>query len=175
MRVAPTAPTAHADDFSAIIADIQAEETAAATAFTTEATYGDTPAGLTQLFIGLDDDPLGVPNDLEVGTVDALTGATVIPASDFEISFATPASLTAAVTEANTFYVAGNTLATTILSFPSTDYADTALDNALSTIDQWILPTRFSSSPIWHTRSSQSWPAIRGRRWPRRTVAPGRR
>ena len=23
---------------------------------------------------------------------------------------------------------------------PSTDYADTALDNALSTIDQWILP-----------------------------------
>jgi hypothetical protein len=94
MMSAATAPTAHADDFSAIIADIQAEETAAATAFTTEATYGDTPAGLTQLFIGLDDDLLGVPNDLEVGTVDALTGATVIPASDFEISFATPASLT---------------------------------------------------------------------------------
>jgi hypothetical protein len=44
------------------------------------------------------------------------------------------------VTEANTFYVEGNTLATTILSLPSTDYADTALDNALSTIDQWILP-----------------------------------
>lgn len=140
MMSAATAPTAHADDFSAIIADIQAEETAAATAFTTEATYGDTPTGLTQLFIGLDDDLLGVPNDLEVGTVDALTGATVIPASDFEISFATPASLTAAVTEANTFYVEGNTLATTILSLPSTDYADTALDNALSTIDQWILP-----------------------------------
>jgi hypothetical protein len=140
MMSAATAPTAHADDFSAIIADIQAEETAPATAFTTEATYGDTPAGLTQLFIGLDDDLLGVPNDLEVGTVDALTGATVIPASDFEISFATPASLTAAVTEANTFYVEGNTLATTILSLPSTDYAETALDNALSTIDQWILP-----------------------------------
>jgi hypothetical protein len=44
------------------------------------------------------------------------------------------------VTEANSFYVEGNTLATTILSLPSTDYADTALDNALSTIDQWILP-----------------------------------
>jgi hypothetical protein len=51
-----------------------------------------------------------------------------------------PASLTAAVTEANTFYTEGNTLATEIASLPSTDYADTALDNALSTIDQWILP-----------------------------------
>ncbi len=69
-----------------------------------------------------------------------LTNATVIPASDFEFSFATPASLTAAVTEANTFYTEGNTLATEIASLPSTDYADTALDNALSTIDQWILP-----------------------------------
>jgi hypothetical protein len=140
---AATLPTAHADDFSAVIADIQAEETAAATALataSTDFTNGDTADGLTQLFIGLDDDLLGVPNDLEVGTVDVLTGATVIPASDFEISFATPASLTDAVTEANTFYTEGNTLATTILSLPSTDYADTALDNALSTIDQWILP-----------------------------------
>jgi hypothetical protein len=49
-------------------------------------------------------------------------------------------SLTASVTEANTFYTEGNTLATEIASLPSTDYADTALDNALSTIDQWILP-----------------------------------
>lgn len=81
-----------------------------------------------------------LPNTLEVGTVDVLTNATVIPASDFEFSFATPASLTAAVTEANTFYTEGNTLATEIASLPSTDYADTALDNALSTIDQWILP-----------------------------------
>ena len=74
----------HADDFNGVIADIQAEETAAATAFTTSSTdfaNGDTPGGLTQLFIGLDDDLIGVPNDLEVGTVDVLTGATVIPAT----------------------------------------------------------------------------------------------
>jgi hypothetical protein len=140
MMSAATAPTAHADDYSAIIADIQAEETAAATAFTTASTDGDSSAGLTQLFIGLDDDLLGVPNDLHVGIVDALTGATVIPASDFEISFATPASLAASVTEANTCYVEGNTLATEIASLTSNDYAAIALDNALSTIDQWILP-----------------------------------
>ena len=83
MMSAATAPTAHADDYSAIIADIQAEETAAATALATASTdfgNGDSPDGLTQLFIGLDDDLVGVPNDLEVGTVDVLTGATVIPA-----------------------------------------------------------------------------------------------
>jgi hypothetical protein len=44
------------------------------------------------------------------------------------------------VTEANTCYVEGNNLATTILSLPSTDYGLIALDNGLSTIDQWILP-----------------------------------
>jgi hypothetical protein len=56
---ATTAPTAHADDSSAIIADIQAEEADATTAFTASSAdfaNGDTPDGLTQLFIGLDDD-----------------------------------------------------------------------------------------------------------------------
>ncbi|HEY2449719.1 MAG TPA: hypothetical protein VGI49_13030, partial [Mycobacterium sp.] len=101
---------------------------------------GDTPDGLTQLFIGLDDDLIGVPNDLEVGTVDVLTGATVIPASDFEFDFATPATLAGSVTEANPYYADGVALDTTIAALPSTDYADTALENALSTIDQWILP-----------------------------------
>jgi hypothetical protein len=115
MTLAATAPTARADDSSAIIADIQAEEADATSAFTAASTdfaNGDTPDGLTQLFIGLDDDVLGVPNLLEVGEVDAATGVTVIPASDFEFSFATPATLAASVTEANTFYTEGNTLAT---------------------------------------------------------------
>jgi hypothetical protein len=82
-----------------------------------------------------------------VGTVDALTGATVIPASDFNFShlydspsFTTPTTLAGATTEAQAFSTEGNTLATTIEGLPSTDYAVTALDNALSTADQWILP-----------------------------------
>jgi hypothetical protein len=143
MMSATNAPAAHADDYSAVIADIQAEEGAAATAFATSSTdfaNGDEPDGLTQLFIGLDDDVLGVPNLLEVGDVDVLTGTTVIPASDFEFSFATPATLAASVTEAQTFYTEGNALATTIASLPSTDYSLIDLDNALSTIDQFILP-----------------------------------
>jgi hypothetical protein len=128
---------------SAVIADVQAEETAAATALATgsaDLSNGEEAAGLTQLFIGLDDDLLGVPEDLEVGTTDVLTGTTVIPASDFEISFATPTSISGAVTEANNFYTGGVNLATTIAGLPSSDHALIALDNALSTIDQWILP-----------------------------------
>lgn len=137
------APVAHADDFSTILADITATEAAATTALTTALTDlagGNTADGLTQLFIGLDDDLLGVPNELQVGSLDLLQGVPVIPASDFEISFATPASFAASVTEATTFYNEGVTLATTLLNLPVTDYADSALDNALSTIDQWILP-----------------------------------
>jgi hypothetical protein len=140
---AATAPTARADDFSEIIADIQAEETAATTAFATASTDfadNDPGDGLTQLFIGLDDDLVGVPNDLRVGTTDALTNATVIPAKDFEFTFANPVTFTAAVTEAQHFYTEGNNLATTITNLPATDYADTALDNALSTFYQWIVP-----------------------------------
>jgi hypothetical protein len=75
-----------------------------------------------------------------VGSVDLLQGVSVIPASDFEFSFATPASFAASVTEANTFYTEGVTLAITILGLPTADFVDTALDNALSAIDQFILP-----------------------------------
>jgi hypothetical protein len=140
---ATSAPVAHADDFSTILADITATETAATAALMTASTDlagGDTADGLTQLFIGLDDDLLGIPNELQVGSIDLLQGLPVIPASDFEISFATPASFAASVTEATTFYNEGVTLATTLVNLPVTDYADSALDNALSTIDQWILP-----------------------------------
>jgi hypothetical protein len=142
MMSAATAPTARADAYSDIIADIQAEEADAHTAFanaSTDFANNDEAAGLTQLYIGLDDDLLGVPDDLHVGLVDALTNTPVIPASDFEFSFATPASDAAAVTEAQTFYTEGVTLATDITKLPTTDYGLIALDNALSSFDQWVL------------------------------------
>lgn len=149
MMSAATAPTAHADNpYSDIIADIQAEEAAANTAFanaSADFADKDEAAGLTQLYIGLDDDLLGVPDDLHVGLVDALTNTPVIPASDFEFSFATPASFSAAVTEAQTFYTEGVTLATDITKLPTTDYGLIALDNALSSFDQWVLPDQIET------------------------------
>jgi hypothetical protein len=149
MLSAATPPTARADDpLTDISNDVQAELGYAQTAFSQAATdFGDgnTTEGLAQLFVGTDDDLVGVPDILGVGTVDALTGETVIPASDFNFShtfptFTNTTTLATATTEAQALYNEGNTLATTIAGLPTTDYADTALDNALSTADQWILP-----------------------------------
>ncbi|MGB6205910.1 hypothetical protein [Mycobacterium sp.] len=143
MMSAATAPTAHADDFSTILADVQGTEAIAASAFTAASTdfgNGDSADGLTQLFVGLDDDLVGVPDELQVGLIDAATGSTLFPANSFDFTFATPATFAAAVTEAQNFYTEGSTLATTIAGLPANDFADAALDNALSTFYQWILP-----------------------------------
>jgi hypothetical protein len=143
MISAATAPTARADDFSTILADIQTTEADAATAFTAASTdfaTNNPAAGVTQLFIGLDDDFVGVPDELQVGLVDASTNSTLFPANSFDFTFATPANLAAAETEGTNFFNEGNTLATTIAGLSPTDYSDTALDNALSTVYQWVFP-----------------------------------
>jgi hypothetical protein len=143
MMSAAVAPTARADDTAGILADITAEEGYAATAFTNAATdfgTGDSTDGLTQLFIGLDDDTVGVPDILQVGEVDELTNSTLFPANSFDFTFTAPASVAAATTEANTIYQEGVTLATTIAGLPSSDFSTIALDNALSTWDQFIAP-----------------------------------
>jgi hypothetical protein len=156
MLAAATPPTARADDpLTDISNDIEAELGYGQTAFSNAATDfgdGDTTDGLAQLFVGTDDDLVGVPDILGVGAVDALTGTTVIPASDFNFSdlydsptFTLPTSLATATTEAQAFSTEGSTLTTTIEGLPSTDYAATALDNAISTADQWIVPEQILS------------------------------
>jgi hypothetical protein len=140
---AASAPTAHADDFSTLLADIQGTEGIAATAFATAATdfsSGNEAAGLTNLFIGLDDSTVGVPDELQVGLVDLSTSSPLFASNSFDFTFPTPASFTAAVTEAQTFWTLGNNLATTIGTLPNNDFSDAALDNALSTFDQWVAP-----------------------------------
>ncbi|HXY66394.1 MAG TPA: hypothetical protein VEI45_19055 [Mycobacterium sp.] len=144
MLSAATPPTARADDpLTDITNDVQAELGYAQTAFSQAATdfsSNDPTDGLDQLFVGTDDDVVGVPDILQVGTVDALTGAPVIGDKVFEFSFKTPTTLANATTEAQTWYTDGSNLVTTITNLSPTDYADNALDNALSTADQWILP-----------------------------------
>jgi hypothetical protein len=142
---AATSPRARADDFSTILADITATEAAAQADFTTAVQdfaagpSGDA-AGLTALLEGMDDDLIGVPDELKVGLVDVSTNSTLFPSNSFDFSFATPATFTAAVTEAQSFWTAGNALATLIGTLPNNDFADTALDNALSEFDQWVAP-----------------------------------
>ena len=104
-------------------------------------------AGLTQLFIGLDDDLIGIPNFLEVALTDELQGVAVVSPTDFEIGsdmpfdFSAPTSVAESLTEANTIYTEGaTTLISMINALPTTDFADAALFNAQSIVDEFILP-----------------------------------
>ena len=148
MISAAVAPTARADAFSDILADITAEEGYANTAFANAATDfadHDEAAGLTQLYTGLDDDLIGVSDDLRVGLTDALTNTTVIPENEFEFSFPTPATEAGAITEAQTYYADGVALDSAITALPTGDYSGVALDNALASFDQWILPDQIEA------------------------------
>jgi hypothetical protein len=89
-------------------------------------------------------------NILDVGTVGVLTDTTVpnALASDFEptatggfeFDFATPTTVAESVTEAQGYYADGTALATTTEGLGSTDYGLIEFDNAVSAIDQLILP-----------------------------------
>ena len=155
---AATPPTARADPFTDITNDVQDELGYAQTAFSTASAdfaAGETNPGLAWLFIGTDDDLVGVPNILGVGTTDAFTGATIPAnlASDFNFSHLYdspvvdfPTSI-AALTgpDAQYFENDGSALETDILALSPTDYADTALENALSTADEYIVPSEILS------------------------------
>ena len=166
MLSAATPPTARADDLTVITDDVQAELGYAQDAFSLAATdFGlgtnaGWAGGLAELFIGTDDDLVGVPDILGVGTTDALTDVTVIPASDFDfadlpksppallptIAFPTTIpTLAVATTDAQSFETLGSTLETDILALSPTDYADTALDNALSIADEYVVPSEILS------------------------------
>jgi hypothetical protein len=146
MISAAVAPTARADDFSDILADIQAEQAAAQADFSAASTdfasgTAGVPAGLTALFEGVDDDTFGVADDLHVGLLDSLYNVPVIPAKTFEFSFATPANFTAAVTEATTVYNTSMTdMTTQATDFSMGDYTDGAVYQDLGALDFATIP-----------------------------------
>ncbi|UMB67714.1 hypothetical protein [Mycobacterium paraterrae] len=146
--VATNSPVAHADSITDGVAAIEAAaNTAYSTALTDLGNPATEAAGLTQLFIAVDDDLFGIPSFYETALTDQLQGVAIIPPTDFEIGsglpfdFSAPTSLAQSVTEANTIYVEGaTTLVNLINSLPATDLADATLYNAQSLIDQFILP-----------------------------------
>ena len=83
MMSAATAPTARADDFTDIVNGVEAELAYGQAAFTTAFTdFGssDVTDGLQALVNGSYDDLVGAPDSLYIGTVEALTNETVVPA-----------------------------------------------------------------------------------------------
>jgi hypothetical protein len=146
MISAASAPTARADDSSEILANIQADEAAAAADFSTASAdfakgSADIPAGLTALFEGVDDDTFGVAYNLDTGTLDSLYNVPVAPASTFEFTFATPANFNAAITEATTIQTTGNTdMTTAATDFAAGDYTDGEVANDLGSINFLVIP-----------------------------------
>jgi hypothetical protein len=145
MMSAATAATARADDFTEIINAVEGDLSTGQTAFTDAlADFGsssEVPLGLTYFFDGVDDDFWGAPSNLEVGTVEALTGAPIT--SNFSVGLPEPTSLSDAVTIAEAQFSAGEvefTDAATALS--SGDYADAALDNDLGSLLAFDVPAQ---------------------------------
>jgi hypothetical protein len=146
MISAASAPTARADDFSEILANIQADEAAAQADFSVASAdfakgTADLPAGLTAWFEGVDDDTFGVAYNLDTGSLDSLFNVPVVPATTFEFSFATPANFNAAITEATAIQTLGNTdMTTAATDFSAGDYTDGEVFNDLGAINFLTIP-----------------------------------
>jgi len=132
MMSAATAPTARADAYSDIVADVEADFAYGQTAFGQAATdFGssDVTDGLQALLNGTNDYLVSVPDDLYIGTVDALTNEPVTPAIDFDNS--APANFSDAVSFAQADLVTGEQFFNTAAAaFSAADYADAAYDGA---------------------------------------------
>jgi hypothetical protein len=113
-----SAPTAHADDMSEILANVTAEEGYASAAFQLAesdfSTGGESGIanGLTEYFVGLDDETAGIADQIHTGLIDALYQQPVGPADTFEFSITTP-TIADYVTEAQNYYNTGMTDLTT--------------------------------------------------------------
>jgi hypothetical protein len=102
-----TAPTARADAFSDIIASIDGDYALGQTDFTTASTYlgSNLPVGLALLLDGVNEDSVAAPDNLLVGTVEALTNEPI--ATDLSLSLPVPTDFADAVTEAQAIISSG--------------------------------------------------------------------
>jgi hypothetical protein len=129
MLSAATAPTARADDFSDIISAVdgdfaagQADFTAAISDFGSNNLSG----GLIELLDGADDDLLSAPNNLLVGSLEALTNESVT--GDEPVGLLQPASFSDALTTAESLVSTGELYFTNAATeFGAGEYGEGAL------------------------------------------------
>jgi len=151
MMSTATAPTARADDFSTIVADVESDLTEGQMVFSQAAVDfddGGVISGLQGLIAGAYDDLVGVPDNLYVGTVEALTNEPVLgPGSfDFNLLASTPefSDFSEAVTEAqSSFSVGAATFATAATDFSAGDYGGAAYNDALGSIYSFYAPADY--------------------------------
>jgi hypothetical protein len=144
MMSAATAPTARADDFTDIInavdGDLAAGQSDFSTAFT-ELSSNMVPNGLAALFNGLNADLWSVPTNLELGTVEALTGAGIT--GTFVVGFLPPTDFSDAVAVAETLFGEGQTyFADAATALSSGDYVGAVFDDALGLLSGFDQPAQ---------------------------------
>jgi hypothetical protein len=111
MMSAAAAPTSRADAFTDIINAVNSDYAYGQTDFTTafaDFSSNNVAAGLAALFSGIDDDSLMAPNNVLIGTVEALTNEPVT--GSISVDFSVPASYADALTGAQGIFTLGGTL-----------------------------------------------------------------
>jgi hypothetical protein len=110
MMSTTTAPTARADAYSDIIASIDGDYALGQADFTTAATYfgSNLPVAVALLLDGVNEDSVAAPDNLLVGTVEALTNEPI--ATDISVSLAVPTDFADGVTDAQTIISQGESL-----------------------------------------------------------------
>ncbi|HEX3732239.1 MAG TPA: hypothetical protein VHU91_04870 [Mycobacteriales bacterium] len=132
MMSAATAPSARADDFTDIISAVDGDYAEGQTAFTTAFTdFGssDLTPGLAAFFSGVNDDILTAPNNLALGTVEALQGETL--SFTFPFALANPTTFADALTLAQADVVQGEADLASVATFLGGGSYDTAAIESL--------------------------------------------
>jgi hypothetical protein len=139
MMSAATAPTARADDFTEIIAAVDANYTAGAAAFTTAGTdfsSAELAPGLASLIDGLDDDSVLAPENFLIGTVEVLTNQP-LDLLQGDYTYPLPSDFSDAVSDVEGYFTfAASEFSTAATDLAGGDYIDALIDdtNALDAI-----------------------------------------
>jgi hypothetical protein len=132
---AATAPTARADDFTDVINNVDADLTAGQTDFSAAfSDFGSSNVndGLAALFSGVDNDFLGAPDELYVGTLDLLANE---PVASFSIGVPAETDFASGLSDAETiFAIADTNFADAGTDLSSGDYADAAYFSGVGSV-----------------------------------------
>jgi hypothetical protein len=134
MMSAVSAPIARADDFTEIVSAVDADFAAGQADFTTALTdFGssDFNGGLAALFNGVDTELVSAPDNLYLGTVDALTNTPFLAFPEF--GQAPVANFADGVSDAQTLTTTADSLLSTVATeLGAGDFADAAYSGALA-------------------------------------------
>jgi hypothetical protein len=142
MMSAVSAPTARADDYSDIIAQVESDFSDGSTAFTAaEASFASNPeTGLEYLFAGINDDFLSAPQDFLVGSSEAANNLTLaFPGGEW--GFDPVASITAGFNDAAGDLSSASSFATQVgEELAAGDYGYAAYEGVLAADYSTIVP-----------------------------------